>query len=63
MKVKPIPEGYHTITPYLAVPADQFYGDRAGAVRDLAGNQWWFATHKEEMSAEEMARRAAARRP
>jgi len=39
-------------------PADQFYGDRVGAVRDLAGNQWWFATHKEEMSSEEMVRRA-----
>ena len=43
-------------------PADQFYGDRVGAVRDLAGNQWWFATHKEEMSSEEMARRALERR-
>lgn len=43
-------------------PADQFYGDRVGAVRDLARNQWWFATHKEEMSSEEMVRRAAERR-
>jgi len=42
-------------------PADQFYGDRVGAVRDLAGNQWWIATHKEEMSPEEMTRRAASR--
>jgi len=42
-------------------PADQFYGDRVGAVRDLAGNQWWIATHKEEMSSEEMTRRAASR--
>ena len=144
MKVNPIPEGYHTITPYLAVkeahalveflkqafdatvevhampdgtilnaqaqvgdsmvligqapkdlpdselmpamlylyvddadawyrkalaaggesirePADQFYGDRVGAVRDLARNQWWFATHKEEMPSEELVRRAAER--
>ncbi len=43
-------------------PADQFYGDRVGAVRDLAGNQWWFATHKEEMSSEELVRRAAERK-
>lgn len=25
-------------------PADQPYGDRSGAVRDAAGNQWWLAT-------------------
>ena len=42
-------------------PADEFYGDRVGAVRDLAGNQWWIATHKEEMSSEQMVERAAAR--
>lgn len=46
----------------IQAPADQFYGDRVGAVCDLAGNQWWFATHKEEMSSEEMTRRAAERR-
>jgi PhnB protein len=43
-------------------PADQFYGDRTGAVADLAGNQWWIATHKEEMSPEEMTRRAMERK-
>ena len=43
-------------------PADQVYGDRVGAVRDLANNQWWFATHKEEMSSEELIRRVAERR-
>ena len=42
-------------------PRDQFYGDRAGAVRDLAGNQWWFATRKEEMSSEELVRRSMER--
>jgi uncharacterized glyoxalase superfamily protein PhnB len=42
-------------------PTDQFYGDRVGAVRDLTGNQWWIATHKEEMSSGEMTRRAAER--
>jgi uncharacterized glyoxalase superfamily protein PhnB len=41
-------------------PADQFYGDRSGGVLDPCGNQWWFGTRKEEVSPEEMARRAAA---
>ena len=127
MKVKPIPDGYHTINPYMAVrdargliaflkaafdssvdvmegqdgtifnaearvgdsmvlylyvedadasyrkamqagaesmeePADQVYGDRRAAVRDLAGNQWWFATRKEEVSPEEMLRRFKERK-
>lgn len=39
-------------------PADQFYGDRHGGVRDFAGNQWWIATHKEEVSPDELQRRA-----
>ena len=43
-------------------PEDQIYGDRVGAVRDLANNQWWFATHKEEMSSEELVRRVAESR-
>ncbi|HET6251655.1 MAG TPA: VOC family protein [Tepidisphaeraceae bacterium] len=42
-------------------PADQFYGDRVGAVTDPAGNQWWIATHKEDVSEEEIARRAPKR--
>jgi PhnB protein len=39
--------------------ADQFYGDRHGAVQDSAGNQWWISTHKEDLSAPEMAKRSA----
>ncbi len=39
-------------------PADQFYGDRNAGVKDSAGNCWWIATHKEDVSPEEMARRA-----
>lgn len=42
-------------------PADQFYGDRHGSVKDPSGNLWWIATHKEDVSREEMARRAQAR--
>ena len=41
-------------------PADQFYGDRSAGVQDASGNQWWMATHKEEVSPEEMGRRAQA---
>lgn len=38
--------------------ADQFWGDRAGALTDPAGYVWWIATHTEDMSQEEMHRRA-----
>ena len=40
---------------------DQFYGDRSGGVKDMCGNQWWMATHKEDLSAEELKRRHDAR--
>jgi PhnB protein len=39
-------------------PSDQFYGDRAGCVRDPAGNTWWMATHVEDVSEDELKRRA-----
>jgi uncharacterized glyoxalase superfamily protein PhnB len=41
---------------------DQFYGDRSGGVEDCAGNQWWIATRKENLTPEEMQRRAAQHR-
>src|SRR5688572_312099 len=41
----------------LMEPADQFHGDRFGGVKDPAGNHWWIATHIEDVSPEEMARR------
>ena len=44
----------------LMEPADQFYGDRHGGVKDPSGNTWWIATHQEDVSPEEMARRAKA---
>jgi PhnB protein len=44
----------------VAEPADQFYGDRHGGVKDACGNQWWVATHKEDVPFDEMMRRAAA---
>lgn len=40
-------------------PSNQFYGDRSGGVRDFAGNQWWIATHVEDVPHEEMAAREA----
>jgi uncharacterized glyoxalase superfamily protein PhnB len=39
-------------------PADQFWGDRVATVRDFAGNKWWIATHVEDVSADELSRRA-----
>jgi len=41
-------------------PMDQFYGDRSAGVKDPSGNQWWIATHKEDFSREELAKRAQA---
>jgi PhnB protein len=40
--------------------ADQFYGDRNGTVQDPFGHKWTIATHKEDVSPEEMQRRMAA---
>jgi PhnB protein len=40
--------------------ADQFYGDRTGGFEDPFGHCWHFATHKEDMSTDELQRRAAA---
>lgn len=37
---------------------DMFWGDRFGKVRDPFGHEWSIATHKEDMSLEEMGRRA-----
>jgi len=39
---------------------DQFYGDRSGTVLDPFGHKWTIATHKEDLSVEEMKKRAAA---
>ena len=38
---------------------DQFYGDRSGTLNDPFGHQWTISTHKEDVSPEEMKRRAA----
>ena len=38
--------------------ADQFYGDRVGVLKDPFEHSWSFATHVEDVSFEEMKRRA-----
>jgi len=39
--------------------ADQFYGDRSCQLKDPFGHTWSFATHVEDVSEEEMQKRAA----
>jgi PhnB protein len=39
---------------------DQFYGDRSGTVEDPFGHVWYIATHKEDVSLEEINKHAAA---
>ena len=39
---------------------DQFYGDRMGTIVDPFGHIWSIATHKEDVSPEEMKKRMAA---
>lgn len=40
---------------------DQFYGDRSGGVTDPFGHIWYIATHIEDVSPQEIERRAAER--
>ncbi|MEW6036780.1 MAG: VOC family protein [Pseudomonadota bacterium] len=42
----------------ISPPANQFYGDRHGGVRDASGNLWWIATHIEDVPADELKQRA-----
>jgi PhnB protein len=39
---------------------DQFYGDRSGTLLDPFGHKWTIATHKEDLSLEEVRKRASA---
>ena len=41
-------------------PADMFWGDRMGNLVDPFGHKWAIATHKEDVSPEEMQKRMAA---
>ena len=40
--------------------ADQFYGDRAGRLRDPFGHQWMLSTHIEDVDRDEVGRRMQA---
>jgi PhnB protein len=39
---------------------DQFYGDRSGTLTDPFGHVWTVATHKEDVTPEEIEKRLAA---
>jgi PhnB protein len=41
-------------------PTDRFWGDRSAGVKDSSGNSWMIATHKEDVGAQELAKRAEA---
>jgi uncharacterized glyoxalase superfamily protein PhnB len=73
---KPMPSGFYlyvqdTDAAYRAAlaaggsstlePGDQFYGDRNAGVQDPWGNNWWIATHIEDVDEAEIQRRMAAR--
>jgi len=44
----------------LQPPQDKFYGDRSASITDPFGHQWGIATHKEDLTPEEIGKRAAA---
>jgi len=46
----------------IVQPTNQFYGDRNAGVMDPFGNQWWVATRVENVPADELKRRAAAKK-
>jgi hypothetical protein len=39
---------------------DAFWGDRFGKLTDPFGHEWGIATHKEDLTPEEIGKRAAA---
>lgn len=51
--------GCHAVMP----PGDMFWGDRYGKVLDPFGHSWGLATHIEDVSPEECAKRAANWKP
>jgi len=38
-------------------PKEEFYGDRSAGIRDAWNNQWWIATHVEDVSEEDVKTR------
>jgi PhnB protein len=51
---KAIAEGLEVLKPV----SDQFYGDRSGHFKDPFGHLWGFATHKEDLTPDELDARA-----
>lgn len=43
-------------------PETTFYGDRTAGIKDPGGNSWWLACHVEDVSSEEIMRRAQQQR-
>ena len=43
----------------MSEPANMFYGDRSGGVKDAAGNRWHIGTHIEDVAPAELKKRAA----
>lgn len=52
---KAISKGAEELRPVI----DQFYGDRSGTVKDPYGHIWTLATHKEDLSSDELKARMA----
>jgi PhnB protein len=48
--------GAKVVTPVT----DMFWGDRIGQIEDPSGHQWTLATHKEDLTPDEVAKRAKA---
>lgn len=44
----------------VMAPADMFHGDRQSGVQDQAGNTWWLATRRENLSPAELQQRVTA---
>lgn len=44
----------------LKAVADQFYGDRAGTLKDPFGHIWTLGTHKEDLSEDQIKQRMMA---
>ena len=44
----------------ISEPADEFYGDRIARVSDPSGNQWFIASHIQDVGMEELMKRVAA---
>ena len=52
-KIQAIPEGRRSAAPTMP-PADMFWGDRYGKLKDPFGHEWAMATHVRDVPPEEM---------